>query len=81
MEVTNIQTKISNQRKIENILSNTTMGQVVLLGVVLSMGVVDLICATLQGQVETAGKRNRKDFWLPSAQNRMWGEGKDGDIP
>ncbi|XP_049479860.1 ankyrin repeat domain-containing protein 26-like [Panthera uncia] len=30
------------------------MGQVVLLRVVLSMGVVDLICATLQGQVETA---------------------------
>lgn len=57
------------------------MGQVVLLGVLLSVGVVDLICAKLQGQVETAGKCNRKDFWLPSAQNRMWGEGKDGDIP
>lgn len=72
---------MSNQRKIENILFDTTMGQVVLLGVVLSMCVVDLICAKLQGQVETAGKRSRKDFWLPSAQNRMWGEGKDGDIP
>ena len=57
------------------------MGQVVLLAVVLSVGVVDLISAKLRGQVEAAGKGSMKDFWLPSPQNRMRGEGKVGEVP